>query len=362
MIRQRLSDVLGRRPPWALLVAAALAAACSAPPEGPPPVPRVTLVTDFDPAIVGPALLALRTGTPPLEVELVSGSAPTAGADVFWSKAPAPALALARAGKTLAHTPTTLPAVRDAAGTWNGAAGVGWVLLINKTLLPPGFVPNSVEELTNPRFRGFISLVPADHALVRDYRAALTEVWGAEQARILVDLMARNDARIFPTLPFTAGMVAAGRVMFTLVDSGTAENFLRVNDKLEMVVPDQDSMGVLLVPSVVVLLAGAPHVEAGRALVDRLVAMPIAGRIVPTPTLKVMAADVTRFEPPIAASPIGPEGLPISDAPLEVPEGAAPDSAPASAPSASPAAPSTRPSGRGRAKAPASANAAASGR
>jgi iron(III) transport system substrate-binding protein len=298
----------------------------------------VILVTDLPAEDLAAAKAALEGGLPPLKLTIVAGGAPTPGADVFWSAAPGPAVALAKAGKTLAHVPAKPSAVRDAAGTWNGAAGVGWVLLLNRTLLPPGAMPDSVEDLTNPRFRGFLSLVPPAHPLVRDYRAALTEVWGAEQARILVDLMVRNDARTFPTMAVTAGMVAAGRVMFTMVDSVTAKRFMDVNAQLEMIVPDQDALGVLLVPSVVVIAADTPHPEAARALVDRIVAAPMPGRIVPRPELKIMAADVTRFSPPAAESPIGPEGLPVAPEPEE---GAEED--PALAPSAPATAPPSAP-------------------
>jgi ABC-type Fe3+ transport system substrate-binding protein len=328
------------RPLARTLLAAALAAlalSCGRAPEAPPApaAPQsVILVTDLPAEDLAAAKASLEGGQPPLVLTIVAGSAPTPGADVFWSAAPGPAVALAKAGKTLAHVPAKPPALRDAAGTWNGAAGVGWVLLLNRTLVPPGAMPDSVEDLTNPRFRGFLSLVPPAHPLLRDYRAALTEVWGAEQARILVDLMARNDARIFPTLAVTAGMVAAGRVMFTMVDSVTAKRFMDVNAQLEMVVPDQDALGVLLLPSVAVIPADAPHPEAARTLVDRIVATPLPGRIVPGPELKIMAADVTRFSPPAAESPIGPEGLPVAP---ELEESAEED--PALAPSAPPTAP-----------------------
>lgn len=317
----------------------ALVVGCGRAPETPPapPAPQdVILVTDLPAEELAAAKAALEGGLPPLKLTIVAGGAPKPGADVFWSAAPGPAIALAKAGKTLAHVPAKPSAVRDAAGTWNGAAGVGWVLLLNRTLLPPGAMPDSVEDLTNPRFRGFLSLVPPTHPLLRDYRAALTEVWGAEQARILVDLMGRNDARTFPTMAVTAGMVAAGRVMFTMVDSVTAKRFMDVNAQLEMIVPDQDALGVLLVPSVAVIPADAPHPDAARALVERIVATPLAGRIVPRPELKVMAADVTRFSPPAAESPIGPEGLPVAPESDDDAEAAPADTAPATAPATAP--------------------------
>ena len=194
----------------------ALVVGCGRAPETPPapPAPQdVILVTDLPAADVAAAKAALEAGLPPLKLTIVAGGAPTPGADVFWSATPGPALALAKAGKTLAHVPAKPPAVRDAAGAWNGAAGVAWVLLLNRALVPAGALPASVEDLTNPRFRGFLSLVPAAHPLLRDFRAALTEVWGAEPARILVDLMGRNGARVFPTMAEAADMVAGGRAM-----------------------------------------------------------------------------------------------------------------------------------------------------
>ena len=86
---------------------------------------------------------------------------------------------------------------------------------------------------------------------------------------------------------------------------------------------------------VVVIPAGAPHPEAARALVDRLVAAPVRGRITPLPELKVMAADITRFAPPVAESPIGPEGVPVAP---EAADELLPPEPPTAAPTAAPSA------------------------
>lgn len=288
----------------------------------------VTLVTDLPEDERAGLVESLRAGEPPLDVHLVVGDAPAADADVFWSSGPGPGVAMARAGQTLPHVPAQPPTLRDAAGLWNGAAGVGWVLLVNRTKVPAGQAPNSIEDMSSGRFRGFISSVPPAHPLLRDYRAALTEVWGAEPARILVDLIGRNEARTFPTLATCALMVAEGHVMMTIADTRTASRFIAEVPALDTVVPDQDNMGVLLVPSVVVIPKTAPHVEAARLLVDRIVKQPVSGRLVPAEPLKVMAADVTRFTLPAVEKPADLEAPP----PEPPPESAAPVSeAPASA-------------------------------
>jgi iron(III) transport system substrate-binding protein len=66
--------------------------------------------------------------------------------------------------------------------------------------------------------------------------------------------------------------VARGQFAFSLVDSDDVVNRMNQHEPVTMVYPDQgaDEIGCLIVPNATVLIAGAPHQDAGKKLIDYL--------------------------------------------------------------------------------------------
>jgi iron(III) transport system substrate-binding protein len=54
------------------------------------------------------------------------------------------------------------------------------------------------------------------------------------------------------------------------VDSDDAVNRIRQNRPVRIVFPDQDGMGVFIVPNAVMMVKGGPHPAAAKRLVDYL--------------------------------------------------------------------------------------------
>jgi iron(III) transport system substrate-binding protein len=67
-------------------------------------------------------------------------------------------------------------------------------------------------------------------------------------------------------------LVARGESAFSLVDSDDVINRMKQQQPVDLVYPDQgaDEIGCLIVPNAAVLIAGAPHPETGKKLVDYL--------------------------------------------------------------------------------------------
>ncbi len=288
----------------------------------------VTLVTDLPRADVEPALAALEGGTPPLHVEVVWAKAPAAGADVFWSSIPGPALALVKSGQTQPHLPARPPALGDPTGAWNGAAGTGWMLLVAKGRTTPDYTPQTIEDFSNPRYRGLYVLPPEGGAVLHSLKIGLTEVWGAQHAGILFDLFSRNEPHFQASQADEVNALVRQRATIGLVTSDVAAAAVKAHPELVAIPPDQDDLGTLVVPSAVVVMATAPHKEAAFALVDRLVELPVVGRVVPKAGFKAMQVDVTHIELPpsepasLPEPPSEPASLP------ELPSGAASSAAP----------------------------------
>ena len=75
-------------------------------------------------------------------------------------------------------------------------------------------------------------------------------------------------------------MVAAGEVRFGMTDTDDALIAVDAGEPVEIIFPDQDGIGTLLIPNTVGLVDGGPNAENGRALVDYLVSRRVEDSLV----------------------------------------------------------------------------------
>ena len=101
--------------------------------------------------------------------------------------------------------------------------------------------------------------------------AALFSVWGEEKARAFLDNFKKNQGRIASSNGEVKRLVAAGEVAFGLTDTDDANEALKDGAPVDVVYPDQDGMGTLVMPTTAVLLKGSPHPEAAKKLIDHLI-------------------------------------------------------------------------------------------
>jgi iron(III) transport system substrate-binding protein len=207
-------------------------------------------------------------------------------ADVFWSGDPVRPFLLVKRGLIepyLSASAEGIPAaLRAADGTWTGFAARARVLLVNKTKVSKDEMPRSVLDLTNPRWRGQAALANPLYGTTTMHVAALFAVWGDERARNFLNGLKTNDVRIASSNGEVKRLVAAGEVAFGLADTDDASEALQEGAPIEVVYPDQDGMGTLVMPTAVVLMRGAPHAEAGRRLIDFLLGAEVERRLAET--------------------------------------------------------------------------------
>ncbi len=195
-------------------------------------------------------------------------------ADVFWSGDPVRSLLLVQRGLVEPYlSPVTTglpPGLRAADGSWTGFAARARVLLVNKDKVPAGEMPRSIRDLANPRWRGQTAIANPLFGTTTMHVAALFVAWGDDDARrFLADLRA-NGVRIASSNGEVKRLVVAGEVVFGLTDTDDANEALEENAPVDVVYPDQDGLGTLVMPTTVVLLRRAPHAETGRRLIDYL--------------------------------------------------------------------------------------------
>lgn len=195
-------------------------------------------------------------------------------ADVFWSGDPVRPFLLVKKGLVepyVSPSASGLPAdLRAADGTWTGLAARARVLLVNKSRVPAAEMPRSIRDLTSPRWRGQTTIANPLFGTTTMHVAALFAAWGDEEARRFMNDLKSNGVRVASSNGEVKRLVVAGEVAFGLTDTDDANEALKEGAPVEIVYPDQDGMGVLVMPTSVLLLRGGPHTAEGKKLIDFL--------------------------------------------------------------------------------------------
>jgi iron(III) transport system substrate-binding protein len=195
-------------------------------------------------------------------------------ADVFWSGDPVRPFVLIKRGLVEPYQSpqaAAIPAAFKAEdGTWTGFAARARVLLVNQDLVKPTELPRSIRDLADPRWKGKTAIANPLFGTTTMHVAALFTGWGESQAQAFLQQLKANDARIASSNGEVRRLVAAGEVAFGLTDTDDANEALRGGAPVEVVYPDQEGIGTLVMPTTAVLIKGGPHPEEGKALIDYL--------------------------------------------------------------------------------------------
>jgi len=195
-------------------------------------------------------------------------------ADVFWSGDPVRPFLLVKKGMVepyVSPSASGLPAdLRAADGTWTGLGARARVLLVNKRRVPAEETARSIRDLASPRWRGQTTIANPLFGTTTMHVAALFAAWGDEEARRFMNDLKSNGVRVASSNGEVKRLVVAGEVAFGLTDTDDANEALKEGAPVEIVYPDQDGMGVLVMPTSVLLLRGGPHTAEGKKLIDFL--------------------------------------------------------------------------------------------
>jgi iron(III) transport system substrate-binding protein len=195
-------------------------------------------------------------------------------ADVFWSNDPVRPFLLVKRGMIepyISPSAAGIPAAFKAAdGTWTGIAARARVLLVNRNKVKPEDKPRSIRDLSNPKWKTQTAIANPLFGTTTMHVAALFATWGDEQANAFLQGLRANEVRMASSNGEVKRLVVAGEVAFGLTDIDDANEAVTEGAPVEIVYLDQDGEGTPIMPTVVVLMKGAPHGETARKLVDYL--------------------------------------------------------------------------------------------
>ncbi|HVS13801.1 MAG TPA: extracellular solute-binding protein [Thermoanaerobaculia bacterium] len=150
---------------------------------------------------------------------LEEGAASTA--DVFIAQDAAALGALATEGRLASLPAETIAAVpprfRDPQGRWAGVSGRARVVVYNTGRITPEELPQSLEEVGDPRFRGRFGLAPLN-ASFQAHLAAYRVLQGPEKLDELLGAIAANEPRTFPNNSSIVAATIAGEIDWGLTN------------------------------------------------------------------------------------------------------------------------------------------------
>lgn len=194
-------------------------------------------------------------------------------ADVYWANEPIRAEVLRQqriAAPYVSPNAKEIPEkFRDQEGYWTGFAARARVIIVRQDAHPR---PSSVLSYTDPQWHGKTVIANPLFGTTTDQIAALFALWGDSRGRSFMRSLHDNGVKVSPSNGDSADLVARGEFAFGLVDSDDVVTRMKQHQPVDLVYPDQaaDGIGCFIVPNAVVLIAGAPHPDAGKKLIDYL--------------------------------------------------------------------------------------------
>jgi iron(III) transport system substrate-binding protein len=215
-------------------------------------------------------------------VNLIQAEKSNPQADVFWSSETGRAIALKQAGCLAAHSSPNAEGIptgfKDPEGYWTGFSARARVILYNTELVKVN-PPSSVMELIDPAWQGKAAIANPLFGTTSFHAAALFLRLGDAQARDFFRRARENGVQILPSNGAVKDAVSDGRVAWGLMDTDDANVALEDGRSVAVVFPDQEGAGTVIIPNTVSLLAGAPHPETGKKLVDYLLSPQVEQRL-----------------------------------------------------------------------------------
>ncbi len=195
-------------------------------------------------------------------------------ADVFWNSEIVRTITLE---KKNIFTPYFSPERRyipeqfkDPNGYWTGFACRARVLIYNTNMLQKTDLPKTLRELTQPAWHGKVAMAYPLLGTAATHMGALYAVMGQENAESFLKDLKQNNVLIVGGNSIVRDVVSAGEVPLGITDTDDVHGAMLRNEPVAMIYPDQQSMGVFVIPNTVALVNGAPHPETGKQLIDFL--------------------------------------------------------------------------------------------
>jgi iron(III) transport system substrate-binding protein len=203
--------------------------------------------------------------------------------DVFWNSEIARTIALKQQGVL---TPYRSPAAEDIPETfrdkedyWIGFSARARVLIYNRLLLQEQDLPQSIFELTEPRWHGKVVLAYPLFGTTATQIAALYVALGRDRTEAYLKALNANNVVIVNGNAVVRDVVVEGQFPLGFTDSDDVNVAVQSGKPVGLILPDDKGLGTLLIPNTVALIKNGPHPKEARELIDYLLSREVENRL-----------------------------------------------------------------------------------
>jgi iron(III) transport system substrate-binding protein len=267
-----------------------------------PRIPVVTVYTSLDPVFSREVLSRFETETgiralPVFDteatkttglIERVRRERGRPKCDVLWSNEPLRTIRLAEEGLLSAYNPKSAAGIpaefRDAEHRWTGFAARARVVAFDPARFD-GEIPTTLEGLLEQRFRGRVAIADPRFGTTGSHLAALYALWGEQRYRRFLEGMVRNDVQVVSGNSTSRDRVLSGETLLGLTDTDDVEVARRRGDSIDEGFFAGE--GTVVLPNTVAIIAGAPHRDEARLLIEFLLDPRIEEELAASPSRQI---------------------------------------------------------------------------
>jgi len=195
-------------------------------------------------------------------------------ADVFWNSEVGRTIVLQRKGVLAPykskHWDSFPMHLKDKEYYWTGFAARARVLIYNTKLLSDKDLPSSIFELTEPGWKGKVTIAYPVFGTTATQVAALYSLIGPEKTESYLRGLVKNKVTVVDGNSVTRDLVVEGAAAIGFTDNDDAQVAIAKGKPVKMLFPDRKGIGTLLIPNSVGLIKNGPNAENGKKLIDYL--------------------------------------------------------------------------------------------
>jgi iron(III) transport system substrate-binding protein len=214
-----------------------------------------------------------------------------AQADVFWSNEPVRTLVLKSRGVLAPYRSPASQGIADAfidrEGYWTGFSARLRVIVYNTDEVQPNEAPRSIFDLAEPKWKGRIAIADPRFGSTSFHVAAIYAALGEERADDYFRRLKANGVRVVDGNSVVRDMVSRGEVAIGLTDTDDVNVAIEAGQPVAMVLPDREGIGVPVMPNMLSLIAGAPHAEEAKRLIDFLLSPEVERRLAESDAVQI---------------------------------------------------------------------------
>jgi len=168
---------------------------------------------------------------------------------------------------------------KDKDGYWTGFAARCRILIYNTNLVKKSELPESIFELTDPKWKGKVAMAYPLFGTASTHTAAWYFLLGREKTKEFLKALKKNKVIIVDGNSVVRDLVVEGEAAIGFTDTDDANVAIQMGKPVDILYPDKEGIGTLLIPNAVAMIKGAPHPKEAKKLIDYLLSKEVESKL-----------------------------------------------------------------------------------